>query len=315
MRRKNIIYMLWAVTLCLFCGCKGDNPLQPKSGGRPYEVLLVDDDQGVVRSQLTVDMVGLPQPEPWFDVVLTDSAGYQSNGKTMRNVVKVDVSPGAVERTVLRYERNVFAAPQIIVHVVTPSWQALHNEMPQLGGRLRTLLNNAERSREMAFLSSHHAMEPTAEVERLFGAQMWIPVEMKASMKADNFLWFSNDAAEGMCNLCVYRIPSADTARFVAARDSMMEKNIKGETDVMNMTTAHIPVRWQRQSDDSTWVARGLWEMKGDAMGGPFVARVMPQNDGSAIVAEAFVYAPEGKKRNFLRRTEASIFTFKKVKE
>ena len=141
--------MLWAVTLCLFCGCKGDNPLQPKSGGRPYEVLLVDDDQGVVRSQLTVDMVGLPQPEPWFDVVLTDSAGYQSNGKTMRNVVKVDVSPGAVERTVLRYERNVFAAPQIIVHVVTPSLQALHNEMPQLGGRLRTLLNNAERRKQI----------------------------------------------------------------------------------------------------------------------------------------------------------------------
>lgn len=303
------------VVACLFCGCRGDNPLQPKSGGRPYEVLLVDDDNGVVLRQLTVDMVGLPQPEPWFDVVLTDSIGFQRNGQTMRNVVKVDVAPGAAERTVLRYERNVFAAPQIIVHVVTPSLEALHHDMPTMGGRLRALLNNAERSREMAFLSSHHAMEPTMEVERLFGAQMWIPVEMKSSMRADNFIWLSNDAAEGMCNLCVYTIPSADTARFVTARDSVMERNIKGETDQMHMTTAHLPVHWQQQGDSSTWVARGLWEMKGDAMGGPFVSRMMPRDDGTAIVAEAFVYAPEGKKRNLLRRTEAAIFTFKKIKE
>ena len=302
------------MAVCLLLGCRGNNPLQPKSGGRPYEVLLVGDSDGVVRGQLTTYMAGLPQPEPWFDVVVTDSTGFQRNGQTMRSVVMVDVDPAATERTVLRYERNVYAAPQIVVHVVTPSYEALHNEMPALGPRLRTLLNGAERSWEMAFLSSHHAMEPTQMVERMFGAKMWIPVEMKASMQTDSFLWLSNDAAEGMCNICVYRIPSADTARFVAVRDSVMLRNVKGETDQMHMTTAPFPLQWQQANDSTSWVARGLWEMEGDAMGGPFVARVMPQSDGSVVVAEAFVYAPEGKKRNLLRRTEAALYTFEKVK-
>ena len=314
MRNKWKIGSLWTVVLCLLLGCNEGNPLQPKSGGHPYEVLLVGDSGGVVMRQLTVDMAGLPQPEPWFDVVVTDSAGFQRNGKTMRNVVRVDVDPSATERTVLRYERNVFAAPQIIVHVLAPSWKALDNEMPALGERLRTLLDGAERSRQMAYLSSHHAMEPTATVERKFGAQMWIPVEMKASMQTDSFLWFSNDAAEGMCNICIYRIASADTARFVAARDSVMERNVKGETDRMHMATAPFPLQWLQGNDSTSWVARGLWEMVGDAMGGPFVARIMQQPDGTALVAESFVYAPEGKKRNLLRRTEASLFTFKKVK-
>ena len=52
--------------------------------------------------------------------------------------------------------------------------------------------------------------------------------------------------------------------------------------------------------------------MRGDAMGGPYVSHAVksPAN-GHTVVAEAFVYAPETRKRNRLRQTEAALYTLR----
>jgi hypothetical protein len=59
-------------------------------------------------------------------------------------------------------------------------------------------------------------------------------------------------------------------------------------------------------------VLRGLWHMKGDMMGGPFVshARVDERNN-RVVVVEGFVYAPETDKRNFIRRVESALYTLR----
>ena len=59
-------------------------------------------------------------------------------------------------------------------------------------------------------------------------------------------------------------------------------------------------------------ITRGLWEMEGDAMGGPFVSHsIVDSSRRRIIVAEGFVYAPGMKKRNLLRQLEASLYTLK----
>jgi hypothetical protein len=57
---------------------------------------------------------------------------------------------------------------------------------------------------------------------------------------------------------------------------------------------------------------RGLWRMKGDFMGGPFVShsRVDTINN-RVITAEIFVYSPDKMKRNLVRTLEASLYTLK----
>ncbi len=57
---------------------------------------------------------------------------------------------------------------------------------------------------------------------------------------------------------------------------------------------------------------RGLWKMQGDMMGGPFVSHIrLDEANNRVVVAEAFVYAPETSKRNYIRRMEASLFTLR----
>ena len=85
-----------------------------------------------------------------------------------------------------------------------------------------------------------------------------------------------------------------------------MRKNIQGERTGMYMRTAAITETTQNKGKSVT--IRGLWEMKDDAMGGPFIA-YWKENGGKIIVSEAFIYAPGRKKRNALRRLEAVLYT------
>ena len=60
-----------AVAAALLCACDGQTSMLPKSGGRPYEVLVVASDKAnahLLDSILSQDAVGLPQAEPVFDV-------------------------------------------------------------------------------------------------------------------------------------------------------------------------------------------------------------------------------------------------------
>jgi hypothetical protein len=58
--------------------------------------------------------------------------------------------------------------------------------------------------------------------------------------------------------------------------------------------------------------ARGLWRVKGDFMGGPFVShsRVDTKNQ-RVIAAEVFIYSPDRLKGGLMRRMEASLYTLK----
>ena len=83
------------------------------------------------------------------------------------------------------------------------------------------------------------------------------------------------------------------------------------QTDIETVSSGMVAVKGRRMM-----VCRGLWSMKGDAMGGPFVSHsVVDSASRRIVVAEAFVYAPGMKKRNLLRQVEAALYTMKKVKK
>ena len=68
--------------------------------------------------------------------------------------------------------------------------------------------------------------------------------------------------------------------------------------------------------NDYTMEARGLWRMKGDFMGGPFVSHTrLDQKNQRIITAEIFVYSPDKMKRNLVRQMEASLYTLKLPQE
>ena len=77
--------------------------------------------------------------------------------------------------------------------------------------------------------------------------------------------------------------------------------------DSMFVETRNIAVK-----GDYAFEARGLWEMKNDAMGGPFVSHVRVDRDNArVIVVEGFVYNPGKLKRDQIRKLNAALYTLK----
>jgi len=97
-------------------------------------------------------------------------------------------------------------------------------------------------------------------------------------------------------------------------RDSVLGEHIQGAFPGSYMTTEkRFTPSYEAISKNGEYcgVVRGLWEMEGDMMGGPFVSHAhLDEKNQRVVVTETFVYAPNTKKAKLLRRGEASLYTF-----
>lgn len=290
--------MLLATMLTTACD---DTPLATRSSGAPYDVLVVGDADKNVARFLSRDMAALPQPEPSFSVTTANDISGNSPLKYWRSIVIVDINPKTHRHTSVTYEKNVYAKPQMIVSIGAPSTAAMRKEANMEA--IASLLTRHEMNAAIARLQQRHNPEAEKMIRDMFGCEMKIPADMTSRKVGKDFIWLSNNSTQGMQNICIYASEN---------RDSVMKANIKGETDDMFMhTTPHSTITTQTKGHGQmVMVKRGLWEMHGDAMGGPYVSHAITDKaNGRTIVAEAFIYAPETKKRNRLRQTEAALYT------
>ncbi len=286
----------------MLSACDG-NSLLPTSGGTPYDVMVVDDSDGFVASCLQADAPGLPQGEPAFNVMTVQKDQLNGSLLLSRSIVTLEVDGQKYRRAMVRYSKNVHAEPQLMVRLCAPSMAALRQS--RCMQTVMALLTRHEMSAAITRMSRKHNTSAEEEIRKRFGCTMTIPADMKINATGKGFLWLSDNATTGMRNICIYASEN---------RDSVMKANLKGEHEDMYMTTkphSTITTRTRRQGMPAT-IRRGLWEMKGDAMGGPYVAHSIknPEN-GRTVVAEAFVYAPETRKRNLMRQTEAALYTLR----
>lgn len=293
--------------LCLFllvsCDDRGGS-LLPPSGGKLFETLLVGDSNDIVRNALQTDMPGLPQSEPQFDVSSVDSSAFGSSLKVTRNIVIVRTSPVLYSTVRIRYERNVWAEPQIVITLTAPTARMINDSIGRIAPTLLRLLNRSEMGKALSLLRTQRNVKMERVVDSIFHIHMWIPLDMTASRKGKDFLWLSNNSPTIMNNIVIYRTPLR--ANFIASRDSALGLNIKGETDRMQMATVAETVM---QNENGSFY-RGLWEMQGDNMGGPFVNRRIKTVDGKGeLNIEGFVFAPGKTKRNAIRQLEAALYS------
>ena len=303
---RNTITFLFPFCLIFLlltsCGLTGMNRKKPASTGQPYEIVLEGDTDSIVTRILTEDVPALPQPEPLCKLIQVKKGKTKGSYLLVRTRIIVNITDKdfAVK---LNHDEN--AAPQNIIRINARSVQQLRERLN--GEKLRQLVDEAELKHLAEMISNNPSKqnkEMQEEVKKTFGLDMKIPVSMNASKKAKDFIWISNNASTGMQNLLVMKVKSEErrmknsnafhvNVNDKAQIDSILRTNMPGETDSMYMT---IPVLLER----------GLWEMKGDAMGGPYVMHRIHN-----LYVIGFVYAPEMKKKILIKQLEAAISTIK----
>ena len=301
-------------------GCSNGNGLTPRSGGRPYEVLVIGADSEAVAmvagSLRDLKMEGLPQQEAVFDVSTIVSDGLTQATRYARNIVMVTTGIDSLKHAIVSYQQNTYARPQLILHLRVASTSLLRPTLLYYVRAIERQLVLQELNNGIALLRDKHNKAAEAMVREMFGARLWVPEDLNKWKRGQDFLWLSNDAARGMQNICIYRYAGNVLTReqAIAKRDSMMKRNLPGESEGSYMKTAPYPAVAVDNHSEKTpdgirpTELRGLWEMQGEAMGGPFVSLSTRYGD-STLVVEAFVYAPETEKRRMVRRLEASLHT------
>ena len=318
MVRESLKTLLAGCLLLLFlasCSTGGRNGKLPKSTGMPYEVVLEGDTDSIVTKMLTEDVTGLPQPEPLCRLIQVKKGKTRGNYLLVRTRIVVNIGERDFSVT-LRHDEN--ASPQNIIRISARSAQQLRERLN--GERLRQIVDEVELKHLADIISgnpSKQNKEMQDEIKKMFGIDMKIPAAMNASKKAKDFIWISNNASSGMQNLLVMKVKSEERrmknsnafhADDKALIDSILRTNMPGETDNMYMVIPHLS-------------ERGLWEMKGDAMGGPYVMhcihkqqtakQLSSRQQGYNLYIIAFVYAPEMKKKILIKQLEAAISTIK----
>ena len=150
-----------------------------------------------------------------------------------------------------------------------------------------------------------------------FQCTVHVPADLQNYKRGRNFLWATTNREKDDLNFVIYSYPFTDRNTFtleyfIHKRDSFMKANLPGPLDGSYMATDENFIMSQDISVRGKYAQeiKGLWEMEGAVMGGPFVSHVrVDEENQRVIVAEAFVYSPGNKKRDIMRRMEASLYT------
>lgn len=321
---KKITLMLLTVMLMgMLVSCK-KSMLNPIASGRPYEVLVVMDtkqwEAPVGRSLFNVldtDVPGLPQSERSFRISQIEPKDMNNTFKIFRNVINVAIDPHLYTHTKLKFTRNKYAMEQVWMVIQSPSEEDFIKYCTDNKQYLVDLITRLEMNRLIKSLEEKHSQITSQLAKEIFDCEVWAPDEIRSYKKGQNFFWTSNNAASGIVNMCMYSYPYYGPETFnkeyvLRKRDSVMMRNIPGEVPGMYMATdtLYVDCKPITVHGQFAYESRGLWIMKNDGMGGPFVSHSRVDTTRNlVIVVEGFVYAPEKMKRGLMRRMEGSLYT------
>ena len=328
MKRHLVYYSMFLMSV-FFVACgngKKKSMFTPTSSGRAYEVLVVIDldmwERPAGRALFDVldsDVPGLPQSERSFRIMYTDPSNYDATLKIIRNIIVVEVNKDLYTQSKLKSAQNVYAAPQSILTIQAPDEKTFGEFVTKNKQVIIDYFTHAEMNRQIFALETNHSDYVTTKVKSMFDCDVWVPGELTATKQGENFFWAGTNAATGDQNFVIYTYPYTDKNTFtkeyfVHKRDSVMKINIPGAREGMYMMTDSLmtDVRPISVQGEYALEVRGLWRIKGDFMGGPFVSHVrLDRANQQIVVSEIFVYSPDKMKRNLVRQMEASLYTLK----
>lgn len=322
------------LSACVFTACN-DNPstgkrhrrsgslLTPVSSGNPYEVMVVADDSvwtgyagKAIQTILDKPLRGLPQDEPQFHKSHIESKHYDNITNLFRNIIRINIGKEFTQAK-MNVEKDVHSTPQIIITVNAPNQFEASVYITEHTKDIESLITSDEINREANDLYFKHNVKFAKAVKEMFDCEFYIPVDIKKMKIGDDFIWASDDGLSSIQNICIYSLPYVSEKMFtkrpyIALRDTVMKRNIPGGK----------PHQWMQTNPEFVWTknisvngqfameARGLWEMRNDAMGGPFISHSrIDKKNNRVIVVEGFVYAPDKMKRTMLKRLEGALYT------
>lgn len=323
--KQKLFILLFSATVVMFSSCKDTKKaMQPGISGNSYEVMAVMNKtlwQSVVgdtiRSVFMQDMDGLPQDEPLFTMVNIPIEYFKQEKKTHRNVLQIVISKKVKKADVI-FKKNAWARHQLFVKMLAPDNESFYKLLIENKDKLLSLFLGEELKRMKRYYTKYPNASIFKKLEKNLGFTLSIPKGYNLNVDTTKFVWISSETRKNSRGLIAYTYPYTSRKQFmvknlIRKRNSLLKKYIPGPTDGSYMSTDTIAPYSVKQYDLGGRYAmeiRGLWKVENDFMGGPFVnLAVLDEKTNMIVVVDGYVYAPQDKKRNFMRQVEAIMHT------
>jgi hypothetical protein len=329
---KALLFSL-AMILFLLTSCTPGESGMKRSIGAVNELLIVTNDKiqwegplgDSLRAIFAADQVGLPQPEPVFDLVNIADESLNDLFKKYHNIFIVDINPQAVS-TLSETKENLWAEPQRVIKVTSPELEAFYSELTARKDVYLQMFIEIERKRNLAINKMSADMNLSAEVERKFGIFLPLPGGFYKAQEAKDFMWIRHKITKAKrdieLGIMIYSMDYQDTIVFnpkhiIQWRNTVTLEHIPGPspTSFMKVSTEVVPPVFDTISSFPGGYAvetRGLWEVENDFMGGAFLNYTFIDKVNNRVITfDGYVYNPNDVKKNYLRQLEAIFFAAK----
>ena len=322
MKTSKKLLLVLAAVLTL-AGCKSTKGLLPSVSGKAGEVIVImeksdweDTLGGDVRDLLACDCPWLAQKEPLYSLVNVIPSAFGDLFKYHRNIVLFQVNP-QIDSAGIIFRHDVWAAPQCAIQISAPDAAAASEILKEKVPMIVSALEQAERDRVIRNTLRYEEHPLFSQLSDIFGGAPHFPTGYKLRMATDTFAWIADDK-QVYQDVFIYRYPVEKEpfilGKIIAHRNQILKDNVPGMFEGSYMTTSDYfqpTLEYLKYKNRDLVQVRGMWEVQNDFMGGPFVSHSFYSPDGKEIlVAEAWVYAPQFDKRQYLRQVESLLFSW-----
>ncbi len=315
MRATGIFFL----SFIFFTSCNffdDSNVLPPSSGKAGELIVLIEnslwetDIQDSLKKYLAYELEGLPRAESAFRIINIPQKAFNQIFKTHRNILTVRIGPSLGVK-----KAEKLSDSQLFIRLEAPDVPGLRKLLHMEGERLAKLFMQEEIEREQrrvkkALLEGFHQQTRSEQ-----GFLLDVPRDFTLTKTATkNTYHLQKEVHKSTLGLLIFVTPYTDEGQFeleglIADRNLMCKPNILGERSGSYMKTEErLPVSLKPVPGIGSHgvVARGLWKMKHDFMGGPFIQyRILSPDKSKIVTIDGYVYGPGSKKRNHLLELEA----------
>lgn len=318
---KNLLLFTF-VFLSLISCTKNEKITLVGSTGRINHVLIVmknSDWQGEVgdtlREIIAKPIVGLPQEEAQFSINQVGPETFNNLFKPTRNILFVGIDKERMFYT----NKNIYSQPQTTLTILGNNKEDLIQNINSHKKEIISTFKNNDLKVYQKKLLKDVWNTKNIETFNQLGFSLKIPSQYIKVEDDGKFLWYRHRFTKGQLNILAYSIPYAtkddlNISNITKIKDSIGKKHIPGQFENTHLISEpqFEPITKNLKFKGMPAIeTRGLWIVKNDFMGGPYLSYALyDESNDRIIIIEGFSYSPATKKRDYVFELEAILKTF-----
>ena len=297
-----------------------NTPYLPQSSGNINNVSIVMKEKewesrlGESTRNIVGDIYqGLPIDEPNFKFFNISPKQFNGFLRHSRNILYFQKDT----TNKFRIYKNLYSKPQLFFLIQGEDEDILINYLIENKPLIINTIKEGERKEKIRRIKKSPSKSNV--LRKKMRINLVYPSVYKKVKDTFNFIWLEKQILKGTLNIISYRLPLntiSDPPKLIDViriRDSIGKINIPGRLEGTYMITEkdYRPYFYKlNMGGKIIFETKGMWEVKNDFMGGPFINYILKDKKSNEwVIVEGFAFAPSVSKRDYMFELNSILST------